>query len=143
MSKSNRSGNFKRVGVVIIIDETIVGSLVAANVGLSIKIIIEIAMDIKMVWLDGADNGYMRGFIEVPELETGEFVNDYRGGLKLIENIEGGDADIADKMSVEVLGVEESFNKGADSAFALGGGNTDNRAGTVIEEIFGNAALVF
>ena len=42
-----------------------------------------------------ADDGDVRGFVEIPKLEAGHFVDDDRGGLQLIKDFDSGSADVA------------------------------------------------
>ncbi len=94
-----------RFGIIFEINTVIILRLVTADVGFSIQVIRIIFMDIEMVRLDLSDNRDGRGFFEIPELETGHFVN-YDGILsKAVENIEGGRADVADKINIFAFGV--------------------------------------
>lgn len=63
-------------------------------------------MNIKMIWLEMAEYGDMGRFGEIPELETGHFVDDDGIVTEVIEDIEGRSADVADKVSVFLMGVE-------------------------------------
>ena len=45
-------------------------------------------------------------------------------------------------MGALICGVEEGFDESAGGAFAFGGGDADNLAGVVIEEVFGNGWFV-
>ena len=58
-----------------------------------------------------ADDGDVGGFLEVPELETGEFVDYYRTICELVEDVESRGADVAYKISVFTFSVEEGFNE--------------------------------
>ena len=61
----------------------------------------------------------------------------------MIENVESGSTDVADKIGILMVSVEERFNERASSTFAFGGGDTDDGAGAVVEEIFGDGGFIF
>lgn len=64
-----------------------------------------------MVWFKPAEDGDMGGFFEVPELETGKFI-DYDGvGGQIVEDVEGGNTDIADEVRILVEGLEKRMNE--------------------------------
>ena len=58
-----------------------------------------------MVRFEVTNNRDMRGLVEVPELKTGELVDDNRGGLKLVEDIDSGFADVANEISIFIFGI--------------------------------------
>ncbi len=58
-----------------------------------------------MIWLEVTENGDVGRFVEVPKLKTGELVDNDGGWFKIVENVEGGRTDVADKMGVFVMGV--------------------------------------
>ena len=78
----------------------------------------------------------MRGSIEIPELETGQFIDDDGLWREFVKNINGWSTDVADEVGVFVVGIQKRFNKRADGAFTLGGSDTNDGAGAVLEEIF-------
>ena len=77
-------GKFNRIRIIVVINAIILRGLVATNVGLGIEIIIVVGMNIEMVWFEMSDDGNMGGFGEIPELETGHFVDYNGGGLEVV-----------------------------------------------------------
>ena len=65
-----------------------------------------------MVGLELADNRDVGGLFEVPELEAGEFVNDDVGRGEVVEDVDGGFADVTDEVDILVFfGVEQRFDE--------------------------------
>ena len=101
-----------------------------------------ISVYVEMVGLELTDNGDMRRFFEIPELETRHFVNDNRVGGEGIEDIQSGFADVADEVGVAAFGIEKGFDERASGAFAFRGGNADDGTGAVVEEISSDGRFV-
>ena len=61
-----------------------------------VNIIIEIFVDVEMIWLDSEYYGSLRRFLEIPELKTAHFVDNDVGCLEVVEDVDRRFADIAD-----------------------------------------------
>ena len=96
-----------------------------------------------MIGLELADNRDVGGFCEIPELKTGQLVDDDGTLGQLVKSIDGWFADIPDEVGIFALGIQERFDERAGSAFAFSGGDTNNGAGAVVEKVPGDAGLVF
>ena len=96
-----------------------------------------------MIGLELTEDGDMGGFFEVPELKTRHFVDDDGSWLELVKNIEGRDADVADKVGVFIFGIKKGFNERTGGAFAFSGSDADDGTGAVVEEIFGDRGFIF
>ena len=125
-----------------IIDTIIIGGLVGGDMRFGGEVVGVISVHIEMVRFELTDNGDVRRFFEIPELEARHFVNDDGAGGEGIEDIYGRLADIADEVSVAILGIEEGFDERASGTFAFRGGNADDGAGTAIEEISSDGRFV-
>ena len=96
-----------------------------------------------MIWLKPAENGDMGRFLEIPELEAGKFV-DYDGIFgKVVQDVKGGNADVANKMRIFSEGLEDRMDERTSGTFAFGGSNANNRAGAMVEKILGNTGFVW
>lgn len=58
--------------------------LIFSDVCFSIEVILIIFVDVKVVGFELTDNGDMGRFFEIPELETGHFVDDDRFWSELV-----------------------------------------------------------
>jgi len=96
-----------------------------------------------VVGLQLANDGDVGGLIEIPELETGHFVDHDGVGGEAVEDVDGWGADVADEIGSFVVSVEEGFDEGTGGAFAFGGGDADNRARAVVEKVFGDGGFVW
>ena len=114
----------------------------AGDVGLGGEIVGVVTVDVEVVWLDVENDGDMRRALEVPELEAAELIDDEIAGADLVEDVEGGMADVADQPDTVTESGEEIANKGAGGAFALGAGDADDAGGGMSEEILGDAGPV-
>ena len=114
----------------------------AGNVGFGIEIIFIIGMDVEVVGFKMTKYGDVGGFVEIPELETGHFINDDGSFGKIVENIEGGGTDVANEIGVFTMGVEQRFDKGTDGALTLSGSDANDGTGTVFEEVFRDAGFI-
>ena len=113
-----------------------------SDVGFGGEVVGVVCVDIEVVGLQMADDGDMGRSLKVPELKTREFVDNDGICRELVENVEGGGADVADEVSVSTLGIEEGFDEGAGGAFALSGGDADDGAGAVVEKVLGDGGFV-
>ena len=62
-------------------------------------------MHIEVIGFKMTNNSDVGGFLEVPELKTGHFVNYYGIWLKVVEDVKSGDADVTNEISVLIVGV--------------------------------------
>ena len=135
-------GDFDRVGVIFEINDAVARSLKFGDVAFGSDIVGIIFVDVEMIGFDAKNDSNVRGFLEIPELEAGKFVNDDGICGEAVEDVEGRDADVADEMSVFFECVKNSFNKRAGGAFAFGAGNADDGAGAMVEKVFSDGGFV-
>ena len=90
-----------------------------------------------MIRFDGANDGDVWRFFEIPELETTHFVDNDGIRFQSIKRFNSWGADVADEIGIFMMGVEQGFNKRASGAFAFGSGDADDWARAVFKEITG------
>ena len=78
-----------------IIDNIIVRSLRLGNIRLCCQIIIKISVDVQVVRLNHQHHSNVRRFLQIPQLKTGQFVNNNVIFLNFRQNIQSWHANIS------------------------------------------------
>ena len=82
-----------------IINNIIIRGLKLSNIRLCRQIIIKISVNIQVVRFNHQHYGNVRGFLQIPQLKTGQFINDNVIFLNFWQNVQSRHANISHQMN--------------------------------------------
>ena len=97
--RQTRGCNRRAKLILRIIDNIIVRSLELGNIRLCRQIIIKISVDIQVVRFNHQHHGNVRRFLQIPQLKTGQFINNNVIFLNFRQNIQSWHANIPYQMN--------------------------------------------